>query len=303
MVCRLYFLAMNRLTLFIVIALAFVGCKSEEPRQKFLLGGSGWDHLAIIDKDSHQVEWSYQLDEYENDYIECNSVDMTSDGKSIFFAYKHGVKLIDRETKETIWDYPTQEGEEAHSAMIEGDDTFIAAFCGSPVRILEFNKSGDISWELSFDAEIDNPHSQFRQIMKTSKGEYIVPLFARGLICKLSSQGELLDSVKGVGVPFSLMEQPSGSWIVATGDSHTFVEMDSASGEVLKTHSNSMFTFVADISSTGDGGLYICNWVGHSKEKDQPKIIELDSSNKVVWTLPGDVEGIGMVSTLHAFKE
>jgi hypothetical protein len=51
-----------------------------------------------------------------------------------------------------------------------------------------------------------------------------------------------------------------------------------------------------------NGNFLFANWNGHVKDKSQPKIIEINPENKVVWTLPSN-DKIGNISTVYFLEE
>ena len=63
-------------------------------QEKLLVSGSGWTQVAIIDKQTAEIEWSYTLEKG----TECNDTEITSEG-NILMAYKKGAKLINKDQK------------------------------------------------------------------------------------------------------------------------------------------------------------------------------------------------------------
>ena len=57
--------------------------------QHLLVGGSGWNKIAIINKDTKEIVWEYPLEKG----WECNSVAATKAGE-ILFSYSKGAKMI-----------------------------------------------------------------------------------------------------------------------------------------------------------------------------------------------------------------
>ena len=57
-----------------VIFLALlVSCCSCMKKEKLIIGGSGWQQIAIVDKASGEIEWNHELEPDE----ECNKVEVT----------------------------------------------------------------------------------------------------------------------------------------------------------------------------------------------------------------------------------
>jgi hypothetical protein len=93
---------------------------------------------------------------------------------------------------------------------------------------------------------------------------------------------------------------------VACGDAHKLVVVDpvnqvvkdSIPASVVKEAS---LLFVAEPAQYRNGNIIISNWNGHSKDKTQPKLVEIDAKNKVVWTLAPS-EQIANISAVFPFK-
>jgi hypothetical protein len=58
--------------------------------------------------------------------------------------------------------------------------------------------------------------------------------------------------------------------------------------------------FVAEPYSYQNGNVMIANWNGHSKDKTQPPLVEIDSKNRVVWTLK-TADNNQKISTFYSF--
>lgn len=66
---------MKRILFFLCFTLPlFLNISGKNKAEKLLLGGSGWNKIVIIDKDSKQIEWEHPLQKG----WECNSVDRKS---------------------------------------------------------------------------------------------------------------------------------------------------------------------------------------------------------------------------------
>ena len=86
--------------LFTCLSLALLilaGTSCQQKSEKLLIGGSGWNKIAIIDKQTKQIEWEHPIEKG----WECNSAVATPEG-NILFAYGKGAKLITREHQE-LW--------------------------------------------------------------------------------------------------------------------------------------------------------------------------------------------------------
>lgn len=280
-----------------LFCLAATSCQKTSDR--LLLGGSGWNKIAIVNKETKAIEWEHPLEKG----WECNSVAVAPDG-NILFSYSKGAKLINQNHDE-IWNIAAPEGSEMQTARILPDGNILLAWCGHPATVLEVNGKGEILSKTEFETGIDTPHAQFRQVNKNKQGNYMVPLFATSEVCEITPSGQLLRSVELEGTPFSVAALENGNYFVACGDGHSIIELNFETGEVVrKINANDIegaqLFFVAQLLPKSDGGAYICNWQGHdgkAAEGHFPQLIETDASGKMIWEL-NDNATFGMISAI-----
>lgn len=281
-------------------ALLFLTCVScQKKSEQLLLGGSGWNKVVIIDKDTKQITWEHPL---ENGW-ECNSVASTPEG-NILFSYGKGAKLITPDHKE-LWSIAAPEGCEMQTARLLPDGRFLLAWCGTPAAILEVDASGKILSRTDFDTGIEHSHAQFRQVNKNERGNYQVPLFATSEIVELTPAGERVKSVQVDGNPFCIAPLANGNYWVACGDAHCYIELNYETGEVVRKVNaddieGARLFFVAQLHPTTRGGLYICNWQGHdgkAASSHSPQLIEVDANGRMIWNL-NDNSTFGMISAV-----
>lgn len=267
--------------------------------EKFLIVGCGWNKVAILDRNSEQLEWEHQIGAGED----CNDVELT--GRSeVLYAYTGGARLVTL-NQEVVWDYKVKPGEELFTATELSDGKYLLGICGHPARILELDETGKVVQELTFETGISGVHYQFRQIVKTKKGNYIIPLFEKGEVIEMQANGDVLRRVKTGGTPFCVKLLHKGHWLVGCGDAHKWVEIDPVKEIITRSvHSDSLqgfsLLYVAEVHRYPNGNTLLANWNGHSPDKTQPKIVELDSQNRVVWRLKKD-SGITNVSAIYPF--
>lgn len=276
---------MNKIKLNILIVTLFLISFSTTAQQKLLVGGSGWGQVAIIDKTSGKIEWSHNLEKG----TECNDAEITREG-NILIGYKKGAKLISKDHK-VIWDFKVGPEQELFTATQLPNGNYFAAACANPARFITLNKNGEKINEQNFDMKIKNVHAQFRQVFPTKQNTLIIPVFANGEVIEINKKSKVLNRIKVGGNPFSIKILPDGNWLVACGDAHKFVIVDPKTESIVKSVLDSdvpdySFYFVAESHLLKNGNYLFANWNGHVKDKTQPKIIEIDSENNVVWTLP-----------------
>ncbi len=292
--------------IFLLAAAAFVaaGCapKTSEPREKLLIAGSWWDSIAIIDKATKAIEWTYTLP----DSAECNSVELTPCGR-ILFSYKEGARLIDRQGN-TVWDYTdVADSAELQTATKLADGGVLLAICGNPARIVELDTLGQVRKEVTYDLGIPVPHAQFRRVAKSANGNYLIPVVTTGKLLEVDGNGTLVKEYEPGGNPFAVEELASGDLLVPIGDGHALVIVERATGNVTpvaRQHDieGVELQFVAQSSKIGDNYL-ISNWFGHIENKTaSPQLIEIDPQGKVVWSFD-DKANVQYISAFWPFTE
>lgn len=113
---------------FILSACLLLVCSAcHEASHYLLLGGSGWDKIAIVNKNTKEIEWEHPLEKG----WECNSVAVTPD-RNILFSYSKGAKLITRDHEE-VWNISAPEGCEMQTARVQPS---AIASCSLPVVFL-----------------------------------------------------------------------------------------------------------------------------------------------------------------------
>jgi len=269
-------------------------------REKLLIAGCNWDKVMIVDKKTSAVEWTHQLQKGDD----CNDVEITKAG-NILYAYKGGARLVSR-SHAIIWDLKVEKGEELYTATELPSGEYLLAVCAKPSRIITLNSKGEKVKEQNFDSGIPNVHGQFRQVLPTKDNTYLIPLMGKGEVIELAQSGEVIRRINVGGNPFSVKVMHDGSWIVGCGDAHRVVIVDPVR-QIVKDSitaadlSKVSLLFVAEPHSYLKGNVMIANWNGHSKDKNQPQLIELDSKNRVVWTLASTDKDM-KISAFYSFK-
>ncbi len=275
-------------------------CSVGTAQEKLLIGGCNWDKVAIVDKKSNKIEWTHQLQKGDD----CNDVEVTKAG-NILYAYKGGARLITK-AQEVIWDYKVEKGQELYTATELSSGEYLLAACGTPSIIITLNSKGEKIKEQHFDSGVSKVHGQFRQILPTKNNTFIIPLMGKGEVIELTQNSEVTRRVKVGGNPFSVKIMRDGNWLVGCGDGHKLMIVDPLR-QIVKDSiissdiSTASLLFVGEIHRYRNGNTIISNWNGHSKDKSQPKLIEIDSKNHVVWTLAPS-EQIANISALYSFR-
>jgi hypothetical protein len=270
---------------------------------KVFVSGCNWLQVALVDRKTKQIEWSYELQKGED----CENVSLTKNG-NLLLAYGKGAKLITADHK-TIWDYPVEANSELFSATQLPDGGFLLAYSGNPAKIVELDKKGRPRKTFSFDTGITNRHAQLRQVIKSKQGTYLIPVMGRGEVVELDKRGKEILRFKTEGNPFSVLEMKNGNLLVSCGDAHSLIEVERHTGQqIRKTGREDIdgikLNFVAQIAELANNNKLICNWNGHAKgkEAEQPALIEVDANNRLVWFM-NEGNGIGKVSCVFPVRD
>ena len=293
------FLEMKKLLFLFSAALCigFSACKEE----KLAVAGSSWDDIAIVNKKTGIIEWKHSLEPGD----ECNDIEVTPEGH-ILFAYSNGAKLINR-NHETIWDYKASENERIHTATLLPNGGYMVAVCGEPARIVEFDKSGKQTNEITFNTLIFDIDYQFRQVAKTNDGIYLVPLIGKRKVIQLTTEGLLKGNVYVGHDLFSVKPLKNNNILVSCGNESMFIEINPAipyrdSTLITSEVHGAVLRYVAEIFLYENGNKLIANSNMYSDDKTQPLLIEIDPENNVVWSLPYNKE-IKNITAVYSFFE
>lgn len=290
------------------IVLSFVQCFvlmafGQNKTEKLLLGGSGWNRIVIIDKATQKIEWEYPLERG----WECNSV-ASLPNDQILFSYGRGAKVVDRQSKE-IWNIAAPAGSEMQTARTLPNGNCLLAWAGHPAVIMEVSPEGKILSRTEYDTGVKSSHSQFRQVNKNARGNYLIPIISTSEIREVSPEGKLVNNIKLEGNPFTVMKSKGKNYWVACGDAHILLEANLDNGKIVRRYSENdiegtRLYFVAGLSPSTKGGIYVCNWQGHSrssKEESSPQLFEMNNKGKIVWSL-NDNKTFGMISAICVIK-
>jgi hypothetical protein len=266
---------------------------SVKAQHRFIASGSGMRNIVIVDK-SGEIEWEYPSGR------ECNDLSVLSDS-TILFSHKTGAKLINLD-KETLWEYVGEEGTEIQSASPLPNGNFLIMQNGTPAKLMEINRKGDIEVYLEIPTTQSNPHGQFRNIRKTKDDTYLLGYFNEQKVCEFNSKGEVIRTIPIKGNAFASLRLDNGNTLIACGDGHRLIEVDKNDKVVWKLKENEIpgnpLRFVAGLQCLENGNIVICNWGGHGHKGEQPQIFEITRDKKVVWEV-NDWVNLRTISTIQ----
>ena len=290
---------MKKILFLLLATICFCACKEKE--EKLAIAGSGWNDIAIINKKTGIIEWKHTLEPGD----ECNDIEVTPEG-NILFAYARGAKLMSR-NHETLWEYKAGENEEIHTASRLPDGGIMVGVCGEPARIIEFDRNGKQTNEITFRTYIFDISYQFRQVTKTDDGIYLVPLIARQTVLRYTMDGQSIGLVYAGYDVFSAKQLENKNLLISCGRNSLFLEINPEKQQkeniiVTREIQGGVLRYVAEIYLYKNGNKLIANSNMFSVDKSQPLLIEIDSNNRVVWKLPYNKE-INNITAVYSFFE
>ncbi len=274
-------------------------CVGVSAQSKLLLGGAGSSSVIIIDRETQNIEW-----QYDGVKKQCNSVTTAPDG-SVAFSYFDGAKLVSKD-KKTIFDFKAKEGEMVHSiSAIRGG--FLIGIAGTPTRVVEVDKMGNIKKEVTYDTGVTDLKKQFRQITKTINNTYVIPVAAQKRIVEINTQGRIIKEIELEHAAMYVTTNNDGDWLISCGHAGSVYKVDRDSGEVYTIlHSADLgngikLGFAAGMTALENGNYLLTNWVGHKGDETQPVLLEITDAGEVVSTMK-KLDGYTFVSAVCAAK-
>ncbi len=259
---------------------------SANAQEKFLVAGASSDKIAIIDKHSQKVEWQHTG--FADECKGCNSL-VYVEGGDILYAHKKGAYMINSQ-KEILWQVGINQGEELQCvSAIKGG--YMVGIAGSPMRILELNKSGKVTKEVCYNTGVENIHRQFRKIAKAPNGNYIIPVSSLNKIVEIDAKGNTKREIKLPKSSLYVSVNHDGDWIATTGHAGDIYKIGGKSGEITTVvngknlDDGSVITFGAEVVQLRNGNYLLANWTGHKGDQTQPILIEFNDKWEVVWTM------------------
>jgi hypothetical protein len=266
---------------------------------RVLLGGEG--RLAILARDG-SIEWEmpwggiHDLHRLPNGHILVQK-DMTS------------VVEIDPATKEVVWSYDSskQNGNagkrvEVHSFVPLAKDHLLIAESG-PKRLIEIDRDGKLLQQMPLVVDRPDPHRDTRLVRRLANGNVLVCHEGDGCVREYDAAGKVVfdfvvplfgKSRKDGHGPeafgncvFAALRLPSGNTLIATGNGHGVLEVDSKQQIVWRLQQNELpgivLAWVTTLEVLANGHYVLGNC--HAG-KGQPVLIEIEpKTKKVVWTL------------------
>jgi hypothetical protein len=189
--------------------------------------------------------------------------------------------------KTTVWEYQAPSGSEVQSCQPLPNDLFLIgeAHSDGTSFLFEMGRDKKISKTITIKTT-GTAHDIFRQVRKTPAGTYLVTYQRTGGKAEeYDGTGKLLRTFpcgRYVGIRL-----PDGNTLIACGDDHRIVEVDSADKIVWEVKETDIpgnkLLFVAGLQRLPNGNTVVANWSGHAGDPSQPQVFEITRDKQVVW--------------------
>ena len=270
---------------------------AQDVNHGFIASGSGMDKVVMVNQNG-DVVWSYSFKG------ECNDVSLLSDS-TILFSYKYGARLVNL-NKDILWEYLAEKGTEVQSVSPLSKKRFLVMQNGQPAKLMEIDRKGRIRHELHLPILAKHPHAQFRNVRKTKSGTYLVGYFKGDKVMEFNRDGGVVQTFNATGNNFCALRLDNGHTLVACGDAHRLVELDTKGNEVWSIEENDLkdqpLRFVAGLQVLQNGNIVVCNWGGHGHKGQQAQVFEITRDKEVVWEIK-DWNNLGQISTIQILDE
>ena len=266
-------------------------CCGEEITHGFLATGS---HTYIMDGSGKQI-WSYPKGTRDGYVLPNGNVILTVNKGGKFPG--GAVVEVDRTSgSETLIWKGTQN--EVNSAQPTPDGTFVITEAGPKPRLLEVSRDGKIIVEFPLQCQTGNAHMETRMARKLSDGTYLAPHLLDFAVKHYDKTGKVLGQFdttvdgdpehKIHSWPFTAIRQSNGNTLVCCTHGNRVVEFDAA-GKVIwqLTNDDLPGPWLQDPCGgqvLPNGNIVITSYAGGGKDKDAPKLIEVNREKEVVWT-------------------
>ncbi len=250
---------------------------------RFLNGFSDKGMLAIVNPDGTHV-WEYTIGQ-----AEANDAWLLPNG-DVVLSFIAGAREI-TPAKQTVWQYMAPAGAEVHSVQPLPGGLFLVGESHSDGTsfLYEMDRTTTISHTVKVTLG-GGSHGQFREVRKTPQGTYIIS-HLDGKPQEFDANGVLLTTfpcgAPGIEAGFVGIRLPNGNTLIACGDEHRLIEVDSQNAIVWQVGQNDIpgnkLFFVAGLQRLPNGNTVVCNWPGHAGGSTQPQVFEITRDKKVVW--------------------
>ena len=275
------------------------GAFAEDTTHGFLACGS---HTYIMDGSGKTI-WTYPHNTRDG-YVLPNGNIVLAITKSKTYPGGAAV-VVTQDGKETLLWKGTQS--EVNSVQPTEDGTFVLTEAGPKPRLLEIDGTGKVIVEFPLQCQTANHHMQTRMARKLADGTYLAPHLFNFAVMHYDASGKLLGqfdtTVEGDSEhkihswPFTAIRHRKDRTLVCCTHSNRVVEFDEHGRIVWQlTNDDLPGPWLQDPCGSQvlpNGNFVITSYAGGRKDKNAPKLIEVNREKQVVWThVDGNPYGI-----------
>ena len=256
-------------------AVAFAQAK-DGPKHNLVFADFAKGEVCVVN-DQGEIKRTYKAKD-------PNDVWGMPDG-GVLFAHRGGVRHYDRDGR-LVFEWKSEESkDEIHTCQPLPDGKILIAQNGRS-RLIEVDRSGEITKEISVPSKQDNLHMRYRMCRKLTDGHYLCMISCDNEIRELDSDGKVIRVIKDLpGIkmekPHAVVRLPNGNTLFSTGAGVTAVEVDKDDKVVWKLTSKDVpeieMGFMTGLSRLPNGNTVICFYQGSHH------IIEVTPKKKLVW--------------------
>jgi len=204
---------------------------------------------------------------------------------SVMFAHRGGVRQYDRNGKLVFEWKSNEKKDEIHTCQPLPDGNVLIAQNGRS-RLIEVDRSGKITKEISVPSKNDNLHMRYRMCRKLKNGHYLCMVSCDNEIRELDKDGKVvrvITELPGIKMekPHAVMRLANGNTLFSTGAGVSAVEVDPKNKVVWKLTPKDVpeikMGFMTGLSRLPNGNTVICFYQGSHH------IIEVTPRKELVW--------------------
>ena len=230
-----------------------------------------------------RTTWSYPLGTRDGWMLPNGNLLLTITRCS---EYPGGAVLEVNRAGKTIFEYKgTQSEVDTSQALPHG--VYLLTESGPKPRLLEVDSSGKILVEFPLQCQTENQHMETRMARKLKNGNYLVPHLIDKAVKEYTKEGKVVWVGNTPHWPFSALRQKNGNTLISCTHGNQLVELDKE-GKTIWSLKNEDLPSALINDSCGmellpNGHIVFTSYA--TQGADQVKLIEIDKSKKVVWTL------------------
>ena len=279
-----------------------ISAKTNTPKRKFLVSGSHFDRIAIINQDGKEL-WTYPEKEEVNDswYIRNSKKQINY----IVMSFKKGIRAVKvnlnknaQDDRKILWQYKTPKNCEVSSCQALKKNKFLLGISGDKESFIgiftppnKFKKIFTVPKKLN-----GGKHYTFRQVRIDKNNCLYYGIFKQhsAYISNLKNKKTVSYKLKKLHyTPFTVVpsyENDKQYAYIGGGEDSCIIKINSNGKQIWKLDNNNLkngkLAFVTGINVLKNGNLLVANW-GQMIHNGVDTLIEINpKTKKVVWRLP-----------------